>query len=328
MQTFSPEKILKDWHKIIFAHLLMDNKNNQLDELYQPIDYILSNTGKQIRPYFLLSINQLFGGDFNQALPAAIAIEQFHNATLIHDDLMDASDFRRGQLSVHKKWNANTALLSGDTLLLKSFEQISKLPQKYQAKVLKVFTKTCIEVCEGQQMDMRFEQQENVSIAEYLEMIRLKTAVLISASFEIGAILADASPEEVVLSKEIGTALGMYFQIQDDWLDSFGEKTGKIKGEDIINNKKNFLYIQALTLSNEGQKNRIHTLFSNKKQETTQKVAEILKIYEELRIETKVKEVLKTYYQAFEQKKQYLNGENNYLEIVDFLVKMIQNRST
>ena len=219
-------------------------------ELYDPMNYILQLGGKRLRPVTALLASQLFGSTLDRALPAAKAIEVFHNFTLVHDDIMDKAPLRRGKQTVHEKWNDNIAILSGDTLLIEVYNHFLEGEYTNLSEILKVFNRTAIEVCEGQQLDMNFETRTDVTLAEYMNMIRLKTSVLVGGSFKIGALVAEASKENADLIYEFGVNLGIAFQLQDDYLDCFGEpeKFGKQVGGDIISNKKTFMMLKAMEL--------------------------------------------------------------------------------
>jgi geranylgeranyl diphosphate synthase type II len=216
--------------------------------LYEPIRYILNLGGKRLRPILALMACEARGKDPAAAIPAAMAVELFHNFSLLHDDIMDEAPLRRGQKTVHEKWSSNTAILSGDVMLVKAYEQIAKMPSERLGDALKSFNKMAVEVCEGQQLDMDFEQRMDVQSSEYLRMIELKTAVLLGCSLELGSYCAGAEPEQADALRQFGTQMGVAFQLMDDYLDSFGdpEKFGKQVGGDIIQNKKTYLLIQAL----------------------------------------------------------------------------------
>ena len=216
------------------------------ENLYQPIKYILSLAGKRIRPQLVILGADLFGClDMDEVVPASVAIEYFHNFTLIHDDIMDKAPLRRGQATVHQKWNEDVAILSGDALLIKAYEQLAKCPAVFVPILLKAFNKVALEVCEGQQMDMDFESREDVTEEEYVNMIRLKTSVLLGGALELGAIISNASDEDRFKLYNFGVNLGIAFQLQDDILDAFGDPDtfGKQVGGDIIVNKKTILHI-------------------------------------------------------------------------------------
>ena len=215
--------------------------------LYDPVRYILSQNGKKIRFFLTLKACEMFSKDQNAAIHAALAVEIFHNFTLIHDDIMDEADTRRNQPTVHRKWDANTGILSGDVMMILAYESLLKCPQYIHANVLPLFTKSAREVCEGQQLDMEFEGLPVVQMDDYLEMIRKKTAVLLAASLSIGALCGQANAEEAQYLYEYGENLGMAFQIRDDVLDCYGDiqKVGKVKAGDILQGKKTILYIRT-----------------------------------------------------------------------------------
>ena len=232
--------------------------------LYQPINYILDLGGKRLRPVLTLMSAEIFGCSYNKALDAALCIEVFHNFTLIHDDIMDAAPLRRGKETVHLKWDLNTGILSGDAMLILAYQFLENYdPQTFQ-KLTKLFTKTALEVCEGQQYDMDFESLENVDLDDYLKMIAYKTAVLIGAAMKMGAIVANAPESDQEKIYEFGKNLGIAFQLQDDYLDAFGDPDtfGKQVGGDIIENKKTVLYIKAVENSTEEGKLELQNLFS------------------------------------------------------------------
>lgn len=224
--------------------------------IYDPINYALSMGGKRIRPVLMLMAYSLYKGDPEKILPAALAIETYHNYTLLHDDVMDKADVRRGMPTVHRKWNENTAILSGDSMLVKAYERIMQTDDKHLRKVLELFTTTALEIGEGQQYDLEFETRMDVTEAEYIEMIRLKTSVLLACALKMGAILADAPEEDCERLYEFGINMGLAFQLQDDYLDVYGDfKTfGKAIGGDILCDKKTFMLINAIRLTKEQSK--------------------------------------------------------------------------
>jgi geranylgeranyl diphosphate synthase type II len=254
-----------DIHQL-FKTYQKDNNFSQYTprELYEPIDYILSLGGKQIRPLLALMACQLFSDEVSAALPIASAVEIFHNFSLIHDDIMDASPIRRGQPSVHKKFNTNTAILSGDVMLVYAYEQLSKVAPELLPIILPVFNNVAIGVCEGQQMDVNFETQPTVSLPEYTRMIELKTSILLYGAMKMGALVGGASLENSELIGEFGRNMGIAFQMQDDWLDTFGAqaKVGKRIGGDIIQNKKTALVIKALELADKATQQELNQLLS------------------------------------------------------------------
>ncbi|HEY6976666.1 MAG TPA: polyprenyl synthetase family protein [Chitinophagaceae bacterium] len=252
------------------------------ESLYASCDYFLSQGGKRVRPVMCLMGNELFDTINPDAWHVATAIELFHNFTLIHDDIMDAAPLRRGMQTVHTKYGDNTALLAGDVMLIVAYDYLNKINASYLRRVLSLFNKTAREVCEGQQMDMDFEKKENVALDEYIHMIELKTSVLLAASLQMGAILGGASEGNRQHLYEFGKNLGIAFQVQDDYLDAFGdpEKFGKDIGGDIRQNKKTFLLIHALQVANEKQKKELQQLMQDSQPDKVQRVLKIFKACE------------------------------------------------
>ncbi len=234
------------------------------ESLYEPIQYILKLGGKRLRPVLTLMTSEVFNADYKKALNAALSIEVFHNFSLIHDDIMDDAPIRRGQETVHEKWDVNTGILSGDAMLIMAYQLFENYDNKTFKALAKLFSKTALEVCEGQQYDIDFETRDDVTIEEYLKMIEYKTAVLVGAAMKMGAIVAEASEEDQNKIYLFGKNLGIAFQLQDDYLDAFGDpKTfGKQVGGDIIENKKTVLYINALKLSSPEDSLQLQHLFS------------------------------------------------------------------
>ncbi len=249
--------------------------------LYEPCSYLLQLGGKRIRPALLLMAADMYGAGTAQYINQAVCVEVFHNFTLMHDDIMDEAPVRRGKPTVHKKWNLNTGILSGDVMFVKAYELLAEgLNPEEIHKVLPVFSRTAAEVCEGQQMDMNFESRDDVSPEEYLEMIRLKTAVLLGAALKIGAVLAKAPDEQTQLLYRFGCNLGVAFQIKDDLLDAFGDtdKTGKQRGGDILANKKTLLLLLAKQNATQEQLQQLTTLESSKIK-AEEKIARTLAIF-------------------------------------------------
>jgi len=275
-------------------------------ELYEPIGYTMELGGKRMRPLLVLLACDMFGGDVQNAMDAAIGIELFHNFTLLHDDIMDKAPLRRGKETVYKRWNANRAILSGDTMFAMANKYMLRTPTPCMAKVLDIFNQTAIEVCEGQQLDMNFENQQEVSVPEYLEMIRLKTAVLLAASLQIGALSAGASSEKALKLYECGISLGLAFQLTDDLLDVYGDEStfGKMTGGDIVANKKTYLYLRALERASEPIRNSLLMLFSQKPDDPAAKISEVKGIFDELGIIELTRQVIDEYFElAMEQLK-------------------------
>lgn len=271
--------------------------NSHPAELYDPIRYILSVGGKRLRPCLTLMANNLFTEDITSAIDSAVALEIFHNFTLLHDDIMDNASVRRNKETVHVKWNNNAAILSGDAMMILAYSFISKCPKEVFPRIFEVFNKTALEVCEGQQLDMNFENRDSVSEEEYLEMIRLKTAVLISASLAIGGIVAGVSKNLVNTLYDLGTNIGLAFQIQDDYLDSFGDpaKFGKAIGGDILANKKTYLLISALNSGDKIAVQKLKELILNKEFIPEEKINAVVDIYMQTQVNKKTNQLI-TYY--------------------------------
>ena len=250
--------------------------------LYEPIDYILKLGGKRIRPVLTLMAADIFSSDFKRALPAALAVEVFHNFTLIHDDIMDAAPLRRGKATVHEKWDTNTGILSGDAMLILAYQYFENYEPIVFQKLAKLFSKTALEVCDGQQLDVDFETRNDVTIPEYINMIRLKTSVLVAAALKMGAIVAEANNVNANLIYDFGLNLGLAFQLQDDYLDTFGdpETFGKQVGGDIIENKKTYLYLKALEVATEDDKGKLAYLYRKKLADSADKISDVQRIFE------------------------------------------------
>jgi geranylgeranyl diphosphate synthase type II len=265
--------------------------------LYDPCQYFLGIGGKRIRPILCLMGNELFDNIHNDAYEVATAIELFHNFTLIHDDIMDNASLRRGMETVHVKYNPSTALLGGDVMMIKAYEYLNTISLNHLHPILQLFNTTAKEVCEGQQLDMDFEKRNNVSLEEYIHMITLKTSVLLAASLKMGAILGGAGEGNCNHLYEFGKNLGIAFQIQDDYLDAFGdpEKFGKEVGGDIKQNKKTFLLLHTMDVANADQKNHlIHLMQEN----PSDKIAQVLNIYKDCGVDDWAKELKNQYLQA------------------------------
>lgn len=266
----------------------------QPSSLYEPGEYFLGLGGKRIRPVMCLMGNELFDNINKDAYDVATAIELFHNFTLIHDDIMDAAPLRRGMQTVHTKYNESTALLAGDVMLIVAYDYLNKINTHYLHRILHLFNQTAKEVCEGQQMDMDFETQDNVAPADYIRMIELKTSVLLAASLQMGAILGGAGEGNCRHMYEFGRNLGIAFQVQDDYLDAFGDpaKFGKDVGGDIRQNKKTFLLIHALEIADERQKAELQYLMQNG---GADKVEKVLNIFRECNVDEWAKQLKQQY---------------------------------
>ena len=285
-------------HTDINKQLETLNWNRAPRELYLPIGYALESGGKRIRPALVLMACDLFGGTKDDAMGAALAVEVFHNFTLLHDDIMDNAETRRNRLTVHKKWNANTAILSGDAMMIKSYEFLENTPAHLWTKLFPIFTRTALEVCEGQQYDMNFETCEEVTLDEYFNMIRLKTAVLLGAALQLGAIIGGASDDDAQHLYDFGIAIGIAFQLKDDYLDTFGDEKsfGKRIGGDIVCGKKTFLLINALKQSTNDDRLLIQNTLADKLMPEEQKIRTITAVYEKLEIPSLCEKAMSEYY--------------------------------
>ena len=277
--------------------------------LYAPIEYILEIGGKRIRPALTLLACNLFNEDVDRAIFPALGIEVFHNFTLLHDDLMDQADKRRNRPTVHKVWNANTAILSGDAMLIYAYQLIAETPSKDLSEVINLFSKTALEICEGQQLDMEFETREDVSVDEYIEMIRLKTAVLLACSLKLGAIIGGASDKDASLLYDFGIQIGLAFQLQDDYLDVYGDTKlfGKNIGGDITSNKKTYMLINAFNMANDMQRKELVSLIGAEKFDRDEKIAAVTRLYNEIGIDKLAQKKIEYY---FEQSRKYLDAVN------------------
>ncbi len=288
---------IADYKAEFLAHLEAKVQVAEPKNLYQPVQYILDLGGKRLRPILVLMGVSVFEKDYKKGLDAALAVEVFHNFTLLHDDIMDAAPVRRGKATVHEKWDTNTAILSGDAMMIMANQLLESYEGASFKKLMQLFSKTAIEVCEGQQYDMDFETRSDVTIPEYIEMIRLKTSVLVAAALQMGAIIADASESDAQKIYDFGLNLGLAFQLQDDYLDAFGDpKTfGKQVGGDIIENKKTYLYLQALGKGSTAQKERLTRLFSGTVLDTESKVEAVKTIFRETGSDRATKEEIARY---------------------------------
>jgi len=251
------------------------------EQLYEPMQYILGLGGKRLRPVLTLMTTEALGGKSQEALPAALAFELFHNFSLIHDDIMDAAPLRRGQIAVHEKWDVNTGILSGDAMLIRSYQLFEHYEPILFKELVRLFSTTALEVCEGQQYDVDFENREKVNLAQYLFMIRCKTAVLLATCVKAGAMIAGASSSKQQAASQFGLNLGMAFQLQDDYLDVFGDPKafGKQPGGDIVTNKKTYLYLKALQLSGQQERKELQHLFSIRPKDPKSKIQTVTEIY-------------------------------------------------
>lgn len=274
--------------------------------LYDPIEYVLAAGGKRIRPSFVLMAYNLFHDDVDRILPVATALETYHNYTLLHDDLMDKADMRRGRPTVHKKWDDNTAILSGDTMLVLAYEHLAKCDTKYLKPALDLFTETALEVSEGQQFDMEFETRNDVAEEEYIEMIRLKTSVLLACALKMGAVVAGASDADANALYAFGEKVGLAFQLQDDLLDVYGDPKvfGKAIGGDITSNKKTFMLINAFNRADAGTRAELERWTTATEFDPAEKIAAVTEIYNRLGIDKLAEQRIKEY---FEQSRQHFD---------------------
>ena len=296
-------------------------------ELYEPIAYLMALGGKRLRPALVLMATDLFGGNIQEALAPALAVELFHNFTLMHDDIMDKAPLRRGQPTVHAKWNESVAILSGDVMFVKAYKMMIQVKPEILTDVLEVFNATAIGVCEGQQIDMNFENRNEVTIEEYIEMIRLKTAVLVGGALKIGALIGSSDKKNADLLYQFGENLGIAFQLQDDILDVYGDplKFGKQVGGDIMSNKKTYLLIKALALAKGEELRNLNHWLNLKEFNTEEKVEAVKEIYNNLGVKTLSENTMHTYAQKAMDALAQINTPKENKKVLeafaDFLIK-------
>jgi len=301
--------------------------SNSPKSLYDPIDYILKIGGKRIRPYLVLLAAESFGGDYKKALGAALSVECFHNFTLMHDDIMDSANLRRGNETVHLKWDTNQSILSGDALLIYSYNLLQVYEPTIYKKLNNVLNNVALQVCEGQQLDLDFEHKSNVSFEDYINMIKLKTAVLVGAALKMGAIISEANDKDLINIYKFGVNLGIAFQLQDDYLDTFGneELVGKSIGGDIIENKKTALFHLSLLNANKQQANDLIALFNNSSSEN--KVINTTKIFKETKADIKTLELVEDYTNLALQSINGLSISNESKQIfIDFSNSLLERK--
>jgi geranylgeranyl diphosphate synthase, type II len=296
LQKISILDILQ-YQQAFLAYLDSKNWVREPKNLYEPIDYILQLGGKRMRPILTLMAADIFSSDYKKALPAALAVEVFHNFTLIHDDIMDEAPLRRGKKTVHQKWNLNTGILSGDAMLILAYQFFENYEPTIFHELAKLFSKTALEVCDGQQLDVDFETRNDVTIDEYIEMIRLKTSVLVAAAFKMGAIVSETDSKNADLIYDFGLNLGLAFQLQDDYLDTFGdpETFGKQIAGDIIENKKTYLYLKALQLADNKDQQKLQFFYNQKTEDNSFKINEVTRIFELYDIPLLIKNEIESY---------------------------------
>ena len=291
------------YQEFVSAYLEEQKEAKEPKNLYDPIHYILGLGGKKMRPILTLMSAEIFDCSYKKALPAALAVEVFHNFSLIHDDIMDDAPLRRGRQTVHEKWDVNTGILSGDAMLILAYQYFEQYEPVVFRDLAKLFSKTALEVCEGQQWDVDFETRNDVTIAEYLKMIEYKTAVLVAAAMKMGAIIAETSNENAHLIYEFGLNLGLAFQLQDDYLDAFGDpKTfGKQVGGDIIENKKTYLYLKALEFANAEEALQLKQFFLTQPDDAMVKIDSVKVIFQSTGAADATKLAIQDFtYKAFE----------------------------
>ena len=313
--------------KLVNEYLDNLSYDRKPSSLYEPIRYVLSMGGKRIRPVLMLLSYNMFRENPEEILMPACALETYHNYTLLHDDLMDNADLRRGHETVHRKWDANTAILSGDSMLVLAYQRMAQCDKQKMPEVLSLFTETALEIGEGQQYDMDFEHRNDVTEDEYIEMIRLKTSVLLACAMKIGAILAGASKEDADNLYRFGEQIGLAFQLQDDYLDVYGDTRvfGKAIGGDITSNKKTYMLINALLRANDTQRAELEKWISATEFDREEKIAAVTRLYNEIGIDKLAQEKINFY---FEQSRKYLAAvsvaENRKAEITAYAQRMMK----
>ncbi len=311
---------IQQYQDAFLAYLKSQPILKQPQNLYEPIDYILGLGGKRMRPILTLMGAEVFGCDYRKALAAAMAVEVFHNFSLVHDDIMDDAPLRRGKETVHEKWNLNTGILSGDAMLILAYQYFEQYEPAIFRDLAKLFSRTALEVCEGQQWDVDFENRDDVTIPEYLKMIEYKTAVLVGAALQMGAIIAETSHENAGLIYDFGVNLGIAFQLQDDYLDVFGdpETFGKQIGGDIIENKKTYLYLKAMEFAPKTESEQLLHLYSIRPGDNREKIGSVANLFHATGASDATRQAIKDYtlrafatldqIQVSEEKKQALKA--------------------
>lgn len=304
---------ISQYQDFFINYLETQSINKEPKNLYEPIQYILALGGKRMRPVLTLMASEVFDTNYKVALPAAMAVEVFHNFSLVHDDIMDDAPLRRGQETVHEKWDLNTGILSGDAMLILAYQYFEQYEPTIFRDLAKLFSKTALEVCEGQQWDVDFEKRNDVTIPEYLKMIEYKTAVLVAAAMKMGAIVAKTTEKEADFIYDFGLNLGLAFQLQDDYLDAFGdpETFGKQVGGDIMVNKKTYLYLKAREFSSTEKAAELEKLFSLQLDDNTDKIVTAKAIFNESGASSATQDAIEMYtFKAFETlEKMDINAE-------------------
>jgi geranylgeranyl diphosphate synthase type II len=316
---------IEAYKEVFLAHLSTKVQVKEPKNLYEPILYILNLGGKRIRPVLMLMSCDLFGGNFKDALDASLAIEMFHNFSLVHDDIMDHAPLRRGKLTVHEKWGLNTGILSGDAMLVLANQLFESYDAETYKRLMKLFNETALMVCEGQQLDIDFESRNDVTLEDYIKMTSYKTAVLLAASLKMGAIVAEACEDDAQKIYNYGLNLGIAFQLQDDYLDVFAEEDfGKQKAGDIIENKKTWMYLKALSLSDENDKNSLLSLYANKSEN---KVIKVTRLFEKYNIPQLIKLEIDNYTnKSFKNSNDLSINEIGKKMLLDFSFNLMQRK--
>lgn len=289
---------LEELSSVLEKALVNLNIPEEPKDLYEPVQYILSSGGKRIRPILTLAACNMFKETIDRSIYPALAVEVFHNFTLVHDDIMDNADIRRGKETVHKKWNSNVGILAGDAMTILAYKLLVKTDKQYVAPIIDVFNEFALGICEGQQYDMDFESKKYVTQDEYTRMIELKTAVLLKGALQIGAIIGDAKESDIYEIGQFGTNLGLAFQLQDDLLDAYGDSNvfGKKQGGDIVANKKTILTVKAFNNAKGSALDSLTSLYSNKNIEDSYKVSEVIKIFNQTRVKDETELLISNYY--------------------------------
>ena len=319
---------IESYQKSFIAYLEDFAIEKEPNNLYQPINYILKLGGKRLRPVLTLMTTEVFGGDAKVAMNAALSVEVFHNFSLVHDDIMDDAPLRRGKETVHEKWDINTGILSGDAMLILAYQLFENYESHTFQALAKLFSKTALEVCEGQQYDVDFETRNDVTIPEYLKMIEYKTAVLVGAAMKMGAIVANASEEDQNSIYDFGRYLGIAFQLQDDYLDAFGnpETFGKQVGGDILENKKTYLYLKTLELGSESEKNNLVEKMSTNSISDNDKVESVKNLFNTSGASEATQNAVKDYTNKAFQVLETLNISEDKKQLLRLFGEQLMNR--
>jgi len=321
-------EVLKDFSVLIENELRLWKLPEKPVDLYAPVRYMFSLGGKRMRPVLVLLGCRLFRDDVRPAIGPALAVEVFHNFTLLHDDIMDNAPLRRGRPTVHCKWSTNVAILSGDAMMVLAYEALARTEPTILPELLPLFNATALEICEGQQFDMEFEQRDDVTIAEYEEMIRLKTAVLLAASLKMGALVGGASAEQAQHLYAFGLNAGIAFQLQDDILDVFGDsgKVGKQKGGDIISDKKTYLLLKAIEMAQDADREELHHWVGNNDAQAEDKVLAVTSIYDRLGIRQLAEKRMWHFHAAAQQHLDMVNGDARWIDILREFTDSLMHR--